>query len=168
MSESPQTALRSPAIAVPGDLGWHLATILRAYQSRFEEATDGMPEGIRGYQVLSTVVHRNPPNQQALGAHLAIDRTVLTYLLDNLVAAGVVERVPAPSDRRARKIEPTQKGREILAHYEQRVADAEAALLDGLPTHTAHLFREQTADLAGEVHRAEPGADPCKAINNLS
>ena len=80
-----------------------------------------MPSGIRGFQILSAVIHRDPPNQQALGAHLAIDRTVLTYLLDSLVEAGAVERVPAPSDRRARKIEATEHGRaSLLTQYEEK------------------------------------------------
>lgn len=52
-----------------------------------------MPEGIRGFQVLSTVVHRNPRNQVALSTHLGIDRTILTYLLGSLVEAELVERV---------------------------------------------------------------------------
>lgn len=68
--------------------------------------------------MLSAVVHRDPPNQQALGVHLAIDRTVLTYLLDALVEAGVVERIPDPADRRARKIVTTERGRQILADQE--------------------------------------------------
>src|SRR3954454_4256573 len=126
MSESVQALRNSPAVSVPGDLGWHLGMVLRGYQARFEEAVEGVPGGVRGYQVLSTVVHRDPPNQQALAAHLVIDRTVLTYLLDTLVEAGVVERVPAPSDRRARKIIATEEGRESLARYEERVASAES------------------------------------------
>src|SRR5699024_546568 len=66
----------------PGDLGWNLGMVLRGYQERFEVAVTGMPCGIRGFQILSAIVHLDPPNQQALGAHLGIDRTVLTYLLD--------------------------------------------------------------------------------------
>src|SRR5699024_348392 len=99
----------------PGDLGWHLGMVLRGYQRRLDEAIEGMPEGFRGFQSLSTVVHRDPPNQQALSAHLAIDRTVLTYLLDELVAAKLVERVASPQDRRSRKIVATNDGRALLA-----------------------------------------------------
>ena len=114
MTGAPAAAAHRTHDQIPGDLGWNLGMVLRGYQSRFEEAVADMPEGIRGYQVLSAVVHRDPPNQQALGAHLAIDRTVLTYLLDKLVAARLVERVPAANDRRARKIIPTGQGRTVL------------------------------------------------------
>src|SRR5690625_5280248 len=87
----------------PGELGWHLGMVLRGYQRRLDEAIQGMPEGFRGFQILSTVVHRDPPNQQALSAHLAIDRTVLTYLLDELVAAKLVKRVARSEERRVGK-----------------------------------------------------------------
>ncbi|MFJ6359328.1 MarR family winged helix-turn-helix transcriptional regulator [Pseudarthrobacter oxydans] len=167
MSESLQTAQTGPAAAAPGDFGWHLGMVLRGYQFLFEEAVEGMPAGIRGYQILSTVLHRDPPNQQALGAHLAIDRTVLTYLLDALVDAGVVERVPAPSDRRARKIVATDNGREILARYEERVASAESELLSGLKESEADTLAALIARLAMDVHRSQPGSSPCEAMDHL-
>jgi MarR family transcriptional regulator, transcriptional regulator for hemolysin len=167
MSESLHAVRNSPAAAPPGDLGWHLGMVLRGYQARFEDAVEGLPAGIRGYQILSTVIHRDPPNQQALGAHLAIDRTVLTYLLDTLVDAGVVERVPAPSDRRARKIIATDSGRALLARYEERVAAAESGLLSGLKASEADTLAALIARLAMEVHRSQPGASPCEAMDHL-
>jgi DNA-binding MarR family transcriptional regulator len=167
MTERRQTHPGSTVTSVPGDLGWHLGMVLRGYQTRFEDAVDQMPAGIRGFQVLSAVVHKDPPNQQALGAHLAIDRTVLTYLLDTLVAAGVVERVPDPADRRARKIIATNGGRDILAACEERVAAAEADLLAGLEQEDAQTIRILIGRLARNVHRAQPGASPCEAMDNL-
>ncbi|TJY69056.1 winged helix-turn-helix transcriptional regulator [Arthrobacter sp. CAU 1506] len=153
--------------AIPGDLGWNLGMVLRGYQSRFEEAVAGMPEGIRGYQVLSAVVHRDPPNQQALGAHLAIDRTVLTYLLDRLVAARLVERVPAANDRRARKIVPTGQGRTVLSTYERRLDAAEQGLLSSLAADEVSLLSGLIQRLAMEIHRAQPNSNPCEAMDHL-
>ncbi|GAB3520568.1 MarR family winged helix-turn-helix transcriptional regulator [Arthrobacter monumenti] len=167
MSESVQALRNGPVATAPGDLGWHLGMVLRGYQSRFEVAVEGIPAGIRGFQILSTVIHRDPPNQQALGAHLAIDRTVLTYLLDTLVDAGVVERVPAPSDRRARKIVATDNGRETLARYEERVAAAESGLLSGLETSEADTLAALIGRLAMDVHRSQPGSSPCEAMDHL-
>lgn len=153
--------------AVPGEFGWNLGMVLRGYQTLFEDAVEGMPSGIRGFQVLSAVVHRDPPNQQALGAHLAIDRTVLTYLLDGLVDAGVVERVPAPSDRRARKIVATRRGRTLLATYEQRVAEAEAGLLSGLEESESGALESLIGRLARAIHRDQAGSNPCEAMDHL-
>ena len=167
MIDSAQQRPGSTAGAVPGDLGWHLAMVLRGYQTRFESAVAEMPAGIRGFQVLSAVVHKDPPNQQALGTHLAIDRTVLTYLLDSLVDAGVVERIPAPADRRARKIVATATGRRMLAFYEERVAAAESDLLAGLDEADARFLGILISRLARNVHRTQPGASPCEAMDNL-
>ncbi|MER1997994.1 MAG: MarR family transcriptional regulator, partial [Arthrobacter sp.] len=119
------TTADSPAI-IPGGLGWALGMLAGCYQSRMESALEGTAGGLRGFQVLSTVVHFEPPNQQALGVHLGIDRTVLTYLIDALAEAGDVERIPDPADRRARKVVATKAGRARLASREERVAAAEA------------------------------------------
>lgn len=167
MTESTQTRLGTATAAVPGDLGWHLGMVLRGYQARFEDAVAEMPAGIRGFQVLSAVVHKDPPNQQALGAHLVIDRTVLTYLLDTLVDAGVVERIPDPADRRAKKIIATESGRHMLVDYEDRVAAAEADLLAGMTDDEARTLRALISQLARAVHRAQPGTSPCEAMDNL-
>lgn len=167
MTESTPITSGITTAAVPGDLGWHLGMVLRGYQTRFEAAVDQMPAGIRGFQVLSAVVHKDPPNQQALGAHLAIDRTVLTYLLDSLVDAGVVERIPDPTDRRARKIIATTSGRQMLATYEERVTAAEADLLGGLDEDDARSLGVLISRLARNVHRTHPGVSPCEAMDNL-
>lgn len=156
------------AIELPGELGWHLGMVLRGYQARFETAVDGVPAGVRGFQILSAVVHRDPPNQQALGAHLAIDRTVLTYVLDDMADAGVIERIPAPTDRRARKIVATEKGRSLLARYEKRVAAAEADLLSGLSTSDTPALASLVSRLAMDVHRADPSSSPCEAMDRLT
>ncbi|WP_161499024.1 MarR family winged helix-turn-helix transcriptional regulator [Cryobacterium aureum] len=152
---------------VPGDLGWNLAMVLRGYQRQLETAVDGLPGGVRCYQVLSTVIHRDPPSQQAIGAHLAIDRTVLTYLLDGMVDAGLVERIPDPTDRRARKIRATAEGASVLTRYEARVAAVEAGILSGIPADDGGRLAALLGRLATSVHRADPTASPCEAVESL-
>src|ERR1700754_1167367 len=74
---------------------------MRSYLRAAEEALGGVPGAPRGYQVLSTAGRGEPRSQLALAQHLGVDRTVMTYLLDDLEGAGLVERRPDPSDRRA-------------------------------------------------------------------
>jgi DNA-binding MarR family transcriptional regulator len=157
-----------PGALVPGDFGWHLGMVLQGYHALFERAVDGMPAGIRGFQVLSAVAHKAPPNQQALGAHLSIDRTVLTYLLDELVEAGLVERVPGKHDRRVRTVLPTLKGHRVLAQYEERVAKAESELLHGLGDKGSEELRTLIGQVSRHVHNADPGANPCEAMDLLA
>ena len=153
--------------AVPGDLGWNLAMVLRGYQRQLEIAVDGLPGGVRCYQVLSTVIHRDLPSQQAIGAHLAIDRTVLTYLLDGMVEARLVERIPDPTDRRARKIRATTEGMSILGRYETRVAAVEASILSLMHADDARRLAGLLGALATSVHRDDPTASPCEAVESL-
>ena len=69
--------------------GWSLAALLREWSARVDAAADDVPQGTRGYQLLTAVVHGNLPSQAALASTLGIDRTVMTYLLDAL------DRTPA-------------------------------------------------------------------------
>ncbi|WP_321575184.1 MarR family winged helix-turn-helix transcriptional regulator [Oerskovia douganii] len=118
-------ATRSP-------LGWPLAALLRGWSARVDALAEDLPDGTRCYQVLSAVVHDTPPSQAALAARLGIDRTVMTYLIDKYVECDLVERQADPTDRRARRIVATAKGREVLADLDARVAAAEEDLLGGL------------------------------------
>lgn len=154
----------TPAAPVPGDLGRHLGAVTDCYRSRLEEALAGMPGGLRGFQVVSAVVHHAPENQQALGAHLRIDRTVLTYLLDTLVEAGDVERVPDPGDRRARKVVVTRAGRERLARSEALAAAVEQQLLAGLEDSDARAFQGLIGRLAAFVQGSPAARAACAGL----
>src|SRR4051794_4660826 len=93
------------------DLGWSLGTVLRAYAKAAGEAISDLPGGPRGYQVLWIAADGACRNQAAIAELLNIDRTVMTYLIDDLEKAGLVERKPDPTDRRARQIVVTDHGR---------------------------------------------------------
>src|SRR5690348_14911735 len=106
------------------DFGWALGAVLRAYHSSVLTQLGEVPHGPRGYQTLTEVVRGEHPSQLALAAYLGIDRTVMTYLIDDLVGAGLVERQPNPADRRQRKVVATAAGRRTLKDLQQRVRAA--------------------------------------------
>ncbi|MDQ2661644.1 MAG: MarR family winged helix-turn-helix transcriptional regulator, partial [Actinomycetota bacterium] len=72
------------------------------------------------------------PSQLALANHLGIDRTVMTYLVDDLEKEGLVERRPNPTDRRQRQVVATDRGRELIENACRRVVDAQEHLLGTL------------------------------------
>src|ERR1700754_3487292 len=78
--------------ALDGDLGWTLGVVFRAYVKASNAVMAEVPGGHRGYQVLTAAASDAAPSQSALGVRLGIDRTVLTYLLDDMERAGVVAR----------------------------------------------------------------------------
>jgi DNA-binding MarR family transcriptional regulator len=146
------------------DLGWSLAMVLRRWQERVEETLSAIPHGSRGYHVLTVVVHDDLPTQGALASRLAIDRTVLTYLIDDLEAAGLVERQLDRRDRRARRVVATEKGRQLLAEADRSVAETEERVLGGLAQTERAMFRDAAERAAEAIHATAPQTDPCLAV----
>jgi DNA-binding MarR family transcriptional regulator len=132
-----ETARPSPC----GDLGWALNVVFRAFRQRASASLADLPGGPRGYLVLSSVAQDLPPSQLALAQQLAVDKTAMTYLLDDLEHAGLVERRPDPADRRQRQIVITANGRRALEESGERLAGAEQRLLSALTPEEARVFR---------------------------
>ncbi|HEY0248526.1 MAG TPA: MarR family transcriptional regulator [Gryllotalpicola sp.] len=150
------------------DLGWALGTLLRGYLRRSAEALGDLPGGPRGYQVLSTVSAGSCGSQAAIAESTGLDRTVLTYLLDDLETAGLVVRSPDPNDRRARRITLTDAGTSRLIELSSRMRQVEDQLLGGLPlteadtlrvalAHAAHSLDEQPQEVCDTVDEAARG-----------
>lgn len=149
------------------NLGWALGMVLRCWQVEVDEVLRGMPSGSRGYHLLSAVVHNDPPTQGALSEQLAIDRTVLTYLIDDLVSAGLVERQLDLRDRRARRVVPTDRGRHVLVRAETRVAAVEGRVLEGLTEAERKVFRDTALRAATRIHEVAPSTNPCDAVESV-
>ncbi|MGA5309785.1 MarR family winged helix-turn-helix transcriptional regulator [Micromonospora taraxaci] len=147
--------------------GWSLGVVLRRWQEYVEEMLNDLPHGSRGYHILAVVVHEDVPTQGALATRLAIDRSVLTYVIDDLETAGLIERKLDPQDRRARRVVATDSGRAALAEAERRVAHAEDHVLGGLPEDQRDTFRDVAARAAEAIHAAAPATDPCVAVRSV-
>ncbi|HEX3714567.1 MAG TPA: MarR family winged helix-turn-helix transcriptional regulator [Trebonia sp.] len=149
------------------DFGWGLAVLFRGWVKAADAVTDGLPGGHRGYQVLSAAARDEPGSQAALAARLGIDRTVMTYLLDDLASAGLVERRPDPGDRRTRLVVATGHGRAVLASLDDRFAVAEQHILGALAPADRAQFRALLAAVAGRVNEGDPVATACDAVTEI-
>src|SRR3954447_10547018 len=96
------------------DFGWALGVVFRAYLKAANEATGTLPGGPRGHQVLEASTRQPPVSQSVIAQEIGIDRTVMTYLLDDLEREGLLTRRPDPADRRSRQVVATDKGVERL------------------------------------------------------
>ena len=83
----------------------------------------------RGWGVLSTLWEAGPLTQIKLANTLSIDRTAMVYLRDELEAAGLVERVRNPADRRSFLIRPTAEGRQLQRKAARAIAGQSEVLL---------------------------------------
>jgi MarR family transcriptional regulator for hemolysin len=158
---------RSREHALAGDLGWGLGMLFRAYVKAAHAAVADLPGGARGYQVLSAATHGTVLSQLALAQHLGVDRTVMTYLLDDLEAAGLIQRRPDPADRRARRVVATRHGTELLATLDHRLRAAEGRLLAPLDEGDREAFRSQLRLLATRINVLDPPDSPCELADQV-
>jgi DNA-binding MarR family transcriptional regulator len=91
------------------------------------------------------------PNQSQLADYLGIDRSVLPYVIDDLVEAGLVERQPDPADRRTRKVVATTLGVETFRTLQNKVTAAEEAVLTALEPAEQQQFRSLLSRLARQA-----------------
>ena len=101
----------------------------------------------RAWGVLSTLTESGPLTQIELATALSIDRTAMVYLLDELEARGLVERVRNPNDRRSFLIHLTAIGRETQGKAARELAGQTEKLLEPLDA----AERRQLVDLLGRI-----------------
>lgn len=135
------------------DLGWSIRMVSTAFARIATASVEDLPGGARGYLVLTALVDREPPSQLALARDVSLDRTVMTYLLDDLERDELITRRPDPRDRRARQVVLTDTGRARLAHVRQRMAASESQLLVDLGAEDADRLRALLSRVARSAQR---------------
>jgi len=93
-----------------------------------------------------------------------LDKTTMVSTVDELERRGLAERRPSTTDRRARIIAVTEKGR-LAAEEAQRIVDrVHADALGALPAETRAAFVEALGTLAGTPR--DPGPQPIRRARN--
>lgn len=151
----------TPAQEQTVDLGLALSSLLRRYLEGARDVVDDLPGGPRGFQVLIHATSTACENQATIAQRLGLDRTVMTYLVDDLEKAGLVERRPDPADRRARQIVLTARGTTVLAASTEAIARVERAVLGGLSEAEADVFRDLLARATSDT---PPDHADCEAV----
>ena len=149
------------------DLGWSLGVLFRDWQRATSDAVGSLPHGPRGFQILESLEQADGVRTGALAAHLGIDRTVLTYVIDDLAAAGLLERSVDPTDRRAQRIALTAAGRITLGGLRGRVAAGERELLAGLDPAQREVLTTLLGRAAASRHADAGEHDACRIVGEL-
>jgi DNA-binding MarR family transcriptional regulator len=105
------------------------------------------------FALLNVIGAREGAIQQELGAVLGIDPSTMVSLIDRLESAAAAKRRPCPTDRRAREVAITAKGRRLLERARRLVSDAEDEVLQG-------LTRAERGELVTLLRRALASAPP--------
>ncbi|MFD0059007.1 MarR family winged helix-turn-helix transcriptional regulator [Streptomyces sp. NPDC127168] len=142
------------------DFGFAIGMMFRAYAKAVEATVANLTGGPRGYFILAAAVRGEASSQRFLADRLGIDRTMMTYLLDDLEEAGLVERQADPSDRRSRRIVATTRGAKLWEGLHAEVNEIDRQLLSALPEESQTAFQEMVYTIARQVtarEQAEPG-----------
>src|SRR5712691_4984281 len=159
--------MRGMQSALDQDLGFTLGVIFRAYVKAANAVVCDIPGGPRGYQILVAAIQHQADGQGALAQRLGVDRTVMTYLIDDIEAAGLVERRPDPLDRRSRHIVATRQGQQLWADTEQRLQEVEDQVLGALSAAERATFRAMLQRLAARANALDPVDSPCKVVEEV-
>jgi DNA-binding MarR family transcriptional regulator len=84
------------------------------------------------FGVLNFLGARKGAIQQEIGAAMGIDPSTMVSLIDQLEKEGLAKRRPHPSDRRAREVSVTPKGRRLLERSRKMALEAQDEVLRGL------------------------------------
>jgi DNA-binding MarR family transcriptional regulator len=104
----------------------------RAFHTRTAEVLGSIGLTPALFALLNVIGAREGAIQQELGSALGIDRSTMVSLIDQLESAGLARRRPSATDRRAREIAITAKGRRLLQRARGLIARVEDEVLAGL------------------------------------
>jgi DNA-binding MarR family transcriptional regulator len=127
MAASPTTG--DPVSEFAGQL---LFRLWRVSHTRTAEALDSLGLTTALFALLNALGTHEGANQQELGSAMGIDPSTMVSLIDQLEAAGLAKRRPRPTDRRAREVVITPKGRRVLKQARQLAMRVEDDVLCGL------------------------------------
>lgn len=136
-----------PAGQQTGRVGQLLFVAQQAAQALAIERLEPLGLSPRAWGVLSTLAESGPLTQIELATTMSIDRTAMVYLIDELEAQTLVERVRSPQDRRAFLIHLTPGGRRA----QRKAATALAGAADTLLTPLDAAERRHLVDLLAKV-----------------
>jgi MarR family transcriptional regulator for hemolysin len=104
----------------------------RAMHTRTAEVLGSVGLTTALFALLNVINARQGAIQQELGSALGIDRSTMVSLIDQLESAGLARRRPSATDRRAREIAITPKGRRLLQQARGLASQVEDEILAGL------------------------------------
>jgi DNA-binding MarR family transcriptional regulator len=131
------------------------------------QAVADLPGGTRGFQVLSIVSSEDCHSQAAIAERLGLDRTTITYLLDNLQKHRLVSRRPDPRDRRARQVILTATGIKTLTKLADEAARVEEHVLGGLSAADAATLRVLLTRAARASESQDLSETACEIAQSL-
>jgi DNA-binding MarR family transcriptional regulator len=125
----------------------------RVTHTRTAEALESLGLTTALFALLNLLGAREGAIQQELGWAMGVDPSTMVSLIDRLEAAGLAKRRPRPTDRRAREVVITAKGRRVLERGRGLAIEVEDDVLRG-------LSRAERRQMIALLRRALDSAPP--------
>jgi DNA-binding MarR family transcriptional regulator len=126
---APSASADAAAVEFAGQM---LFRLWRVSHTRTAEALESLGLTTALFALLNVLGTHEGAIQQELGAAMGIDPSTMVSLIDQLEAAGLAKRRPRPTDRRAREVAITPKGRRVLEQARQLAVRVEDDVWRGL------------------------------------
>src|ERR687887_1523882 len=137
MAAQPQTAQTPEPLC--DNLCWLLSRASYTLTTELTAALEGLGISPRAHAVLAAAA-TGEHTQTQLARMVGLDKTTMVVTLDELEAAGLAERRPSKTDRRARVIAVTAAGRTKVAEAGEVVARVQDDVLSVLPPREREAF----------------------------
>ncbi len=131
------------------NLCWLLSTAAHSLTTEMTRAMEGLGVSPRGFSVLTTAL-AGDYTQTELARMVGLDKTTMVVTLDELEAAGLAERRPSPTDRRARVIAVTDAGERKVREAEEIAALTNEDVLGVLDPEEREAFLGALTRLVGD------------------
>jgi DNA-binding MarR family transcriptional regulator len=132
--------------------------LAKAFDRSLEETLAESGLDRRAFGVLGKLRNVGPPYQRSAGqlaTHMRLSSGAMTNRLDRMEVAGLIRRLPDPTDRRGTLVEPTEAGHAIWDRTVGTQAIREARIASALDANE----REELHRLLRTLMRAFPGSD---------
>jgi DNA-binding MarR family transcriptional regulator len=113
-------------------VGLLLIDVARILRKRFDQNCRGTGLTRAQWQVLSSLYHSEGMTQGALADRLEVEPITIGRIIDRLEAAGMLERRPHPTDRRAWQLYLLPAAHPVLETLKVIAAETRAELLAGM------------------------------------
>lgn len=110
------------------------------------------------FAALSTVAEHPGIDQATVAGLVAYDRATLGKVIDRLESRGLILRQTSSKDRRAKLLNISENGAELLAQARPIVVDLQSGIIEGLTEDEQKTFLRllEKATMAGNEHSRAP------------
>jgi MarR family transcriptional regulator for hemolysin len=132
----------------------HMVLAARRWRALLDERLRPLGQSSARMEALSAILNAPEPSSQIdIAKRLRIEGPTMTRMIDSLAEDGLVERRPAPGDRRTKHLALTPAGEAALQAIFEVADPLREQLLEGLPASRIEQLTRDFAQMLGKLDR---------------